>query len=30
MATPTCPRVTNEAFIAGTEPLGVCELHRFQ
>jgi penicillin-binding protein 1B len=30
IATPTCPRVTNEAFIAGTEPLGVCELHRFQ
>jgi penicillin-binding protein 1B len=30
MATPACPRVTNEAFIAGTEPLGVCELHRFQ
>ena len=30
MATPTCPRVTNEAFIAGTEPLGICELHRFQ
>ena len=30
MATPTCPRVTNEAFLAGTEPLGVCELHRFQ
>ncbi len=30
IATPTCPRVTNEAFLAGTEPLGVCELHRFQ
>jgi penicillin-binding protein 1B len=30
MATPACPRVTNEAFIAGTEPLGICELHRFQ
>jgi penicillin-binding protein 1B len=30
MATPQCPRVTNEAFLAGTEPLGVCELHRFQ
>ena len=29
IATPTCPRVTNEAFLAGTEPLGVCELHRF-
>jgi penicillin-binding protein 1B len=30
MATPTCPRVTNEAFLAGTEPLVACELHRFQ
>jgi len=30
IATPTCPRVTNEAFIAGTEPLAACELHRFQ
>ena len=30
MATPTCPRVTNEAFLSGTEPLGICELHRFQ
>ena len=30
IATPTCPRVTNEAFLSGTEPLGVCELHRFQ
>ena len=30
IAMPTCPRVTNEAFIAGTEPLGVCELHHFQ
>jgi penicillin-binding protein 1B len=29
MATPTCPRVTNEAFLAGTEPLLACELHRF-
>ncbi|MGH9221550.1 MAG: penicillin-binding transpeptidase domain-containing protein, partial [Vicinamibacterales bacterium] len=29
IATPTCPRVTNEAFIAGTEPLDICELHRF-
>jgi penicillin-binding protein 1B len=29
IATPACPRVTNEAFLAGTEPLGVCELHRF-
>ena len=30
IATPTCPRVTNEAFLAGTEPLAICELHRFQ
>ncbi len=30
IATPACPRVTTEAFLAGTEPLGVCELHRFQ
>lgn len=30
LATPTCPRVTSEAFLSGTEPLGVCELHRFQ
>jgi penicillin-binding protein 1B len=30
IATPICPRVTNEAFLAGTEPLGVCELHRVQ
>jgi penicillin-binding protein 1B len=28
LATPQCPRVTNEAFLSGTEPLGVCELHR--
>jgi membrane carboxypeptidase/penicillin-binding protein len=30
IATPTCPRVTNEAFLSGTEPLAICELHRFQ
>jgi penicillin-binding protein 1B len=30
IATPICPRVTTEAFLAGTEPLGVCELHKFQ
>jgi penicillin-binding protein 1B len=30
IATPMCPRVTNEAFLAGTEPLGQCELHRVQ
>jgi penicillin-binding protein 1B len=29
LATPTCPRVTNEAFLSGTEPLVACELHRF-
>ena len=30
IATPTCPRVTLEAFLSGTEPLATCELHRFQ
>jgi penicillin-binding protein 1B len=29
LATPTCPRVTSEAFLAGTEPLEVCALHRW-
>jgi penicillin-binding protein 1B len=29
LATPTCPRVTSEAFLAGTEPLGICDLHRW-
>jgi penicillin-binding protein 1B len=29
LALPTCPRVTTEAFLAGTEPLEVCDLHRF-
>ena len=29
IATPNCPRVTNEALLAGTEPLEICELHRF-
>jgi penicillin-binding protein 1B len=28
-ATPGCPRVFQEAFIAGTEPFTVCDLHRF-
>jgi penicillin-binding protein 1B len=28
IATPACPRVTNEAFLTGTEPLAQCELHR--
>ncbi len=30
IATPTCPRVTNEAFLTGTEPLAQCELHKVQ
>ncbi len=30
IATPICPRLTTEAFLAGTEPLGQCELHRMQ
>lgn len=30
IATPICPRVTTEAFLAGTEPLAACELHRIQ
>ncbi|MEW6321414.1 MAG: PBP1A family penicillin-binding protein [Acidobacteriota bacterium] len=29
LAEPGCPRVTTEAFLAGTEPLEICELHRF-
>jgi penicillin-binding protein 1B len=29
LALPTCPRVTNEAFLAGTEPLEYCDLHRW-
>ena len=29
LATPTCPRVAGEAFLAGTEPLEICELHRW-
>ena len=28
IATPNCPRVTNEAFLSGTEPLAGCELHK--
>ncbi|MGE0040158.1 MAG: PBP1A family penicillin-binding protein [Vicinamibacterales bacterium] len=27
IALPTCPRVTREAFLAGTEPLEICGLH---
>ncbi|MFM8535613.1 MAG: PBP1A family penicillin-binding protein [Acidimicrobiia bacterium] len=30
LATPICPRVTTEAYLSGTEPLGICELHRVQ
>jgi penicillin-binding protein 1B len=29
LATPMCPRVINEAFLSGTEPLAVCEIHKF-
>ncbi len=29
LALPTCPRIASEAFLAGTEPLAYCELHRF-
>jgi penicillin-binding protein 1B len=29
LALPTCPRVSTEAFLAGTEPTEVCELHRW-
>ena len=29
LAAPACPRVIREAFLAGSEPLEVCELHRF-
>jgi membrane carboxypeptidase/penicillin-binding protein len=28
LATPTCPKVITEAFLAGTEPLQQCDLHR--
>jgi penicillin-binding protein 1B len=28
-ALPTCPRVSGEAFLAGTEPLEICHLHRW-
>lgn len=30
LATPVCPRVTTEAYLSGTEPLGICELHKIQ
>ena len=29
LAQPSCPRVTSEAFLAGTEPAEACELHKF-
>jgi penicillin-binding protein 1B len=29
LAQPACPRVVNEAFLAGTEPIDACELHRY-
>ena len=29
LALPTCPRVMHEAFLSGTEPLEVCDLHRW-
>jgi len=29
LALPACPRVLREAFLAGTEPMQACELHRF-
>jgi len=29
LATPACPRVIHEAFLAGTEPAQACALHRF-
>jgi membrane carboxypeptidase/penicillin-binding protein len=28
LATPNCPKVIPESFIAGTEPKEFCELHR--
>ena len=29
LALPGCPRVFREAFLAGTEPVQACDLHRF-
>ena len=29
LALPTCPRITTESFLAGSEPLEVCDLHRW-
>ena len=28
LATPRCPKVISEAFLTGTEPHELCELHR--
>lgn len=28
LASPNCPRITREAFLSGTEPLEICELHK--
>ena len=28
LAVPACPRVFHEAFLAGTEPVQICDLHR--
>ena len=29
LATPVCPRVLDEVFIGGTEPITLCDIHRF-
>jgi membrane carboxypeptidase/penicillin-binding protein len=29
LATPGCPKVIREAFLAGTEPVVACDVHRF-
>ena len=29
LALPQCPRVTSEAFLTGTEPVEICNLHRW-
>ncbi|HUE85353.1 MAG TPA: PBP1A family penicillin-binding protein [Vicinamibacterales bacterium] len=29
LALPACPRVSSEVFLAGTEPLEICDLHRW-
>jgi penicillin-binding protein 1B len=30
LATPGCPKVITESFLAGTEPTEICDLHRFE